>query len=316
MGNLTLQGATSGETVLSRISGLSDGDTTSNPNYFWSFDLNCRAITITNLAFDSTHTHRYGAGQHVRFLGKHLEVQYCTFRHAPNYAIEIADGNADSAAEYIHIDSNSFIDCFGDPIHVHNGSDVWIVGNYIQNSGDDAIAVVADDFEADGLKASNVHILSNNINGSQWRGIAIVTADDVHIENNFIHGGSRHGIEITPIATEHNTAFDGDVPENQWAHGVSLLNNTIQYAGYPPDHDGLFHQDACGLIQKNVRNVTATGNTIHDIKGHGIYLRWVTGAEYGSLSQIWSFGTGGAGDGIRGEGYMANISTWFYSPGN
>lgn len=315
VGNLTLLGADDGNTTLSWYS-ADAGNGSHAPQSLLNFDLNCRAIMVQQLTFDTPYTVRYGTGQHLRFVGKHLSVNYCTFRHSPNFAVQISDGNADDAPEYVHISSNSFINCNGDPIHIHNGSEIWIVGNYIENSGDDAIAIVADDFTSDGLKASGVHIISNTINGSKWRGIAVITADDVNIHGNYIHGAARHGIEIVPISSEHGTLFDGDVPENQWAHNIRITDNTIQYAGYPPDHGNNFHADAAGINQKNARNVTATGNYIHNVKGHGIYLRWITDSEYGSLSQIWSFGTSGTGDGIKGEGYLDNITTWFYYPGN
>ena len=332
IGNLALLGAGNGNTILRWTS------VNGEPQSFLYFDRNCRNISISNLTFDTTYTKRYSTGSHIKIQGSNVSIQNTSFLHAPNFSIQVGTGEGglpweSKYPQYIHIDSNRFIGSYGDAIHVNNGRDIWIVGNYVENVGDDAFAIVPDMFNdsnspAYQLKASGVHILSNNLNGSGWRGISIITAGDdsiggnIEVSGNFLHGAARHGIEVLPISVEKNQNLpDSQVPSQERPRNIQINNNTIQYAGYPPDspaHGGNFHNDADGIRLRNSNNLTVVNNTIHDIKGDGIFLEYVNTGEFGRLVQITNFGTGNIPNhnfGIQGGQGNYNIKTWFYYPG-
>ncbi len=254
--NLTLIGHSGGTTLKWNVTG--------DAHHFFLLDQDCRNIRFENLTFtswleDDSSSRDPGMGQngtswrgrqtdgnYIKIFGKHVTVNGCTFKYAPGYALKVDDWNADTADDDIAITSNSFFDNMGDPIHVHTGQNIWIVGNYINRCGDDGIAVVADEFNGttNVRKADRVYIWWNTILNSGWRGIAVITADNVDMRHNIITNTGGHGIEITSIIYEHSQSYSYPA---SWPTGFLL-------------HDGTYGSTVDAYSQNIENSITGYGS--------------------------------------------------------
>jgi predicted lipoprotein with Yx(FWY)xxD motif len=118
------------------------------------------------------------------------------------------------------IRNNSIKNSLADGIHITNGANnIDIVSNTLENTGDDAIAVVS---YVSGINyAYKINIISNHIKNSKARGIAHVGGKNVNIFANVIEGTSSSGILI-----------DQDRNYNTFpSYNTMIEDNTITGAG-------------------------------------------------------------------------------------
>jgi predicted lipoprotein with Yx(FWY)xxD motif len=99
------------------------------------------------------------------------------------------------------IRDNSFKNTLADGIHITNGSkNIEIINNTLENTGDDAIAVVS--YAANnGKLAENIRIIGNRVKNSKSRGIVHIGGKEVDILSNVMDGTSSSGILI---GQDHN----------------------------------------------------------------------------------------------------------------
>jgi parallel beta-helix repeat protein len=118
------------------------------------------------------------------------------------------------------IRSNTIRDTLADGIHITNGADsIEILDNSLENTGDDAIAVVS--YETNQKLVHNIRIIGNQIKNSKARGIAHVGGDDVTIWHNTIDGTSSSGILVDQDMHYHTHP----------SYNTSIKDNTISHAG-------------------------------------------------------------------------------------
>ncbi|QGQ94421.1 hypothetical protein EHS13_05630 [Paenibacillus psychroresistens] len=118
------------------------------------------------------------------------------------------------------IRSNTIRDTLADGIHITNGADsIEILDNILENTGDDAIAVVS--YETNQKLVHHIKISGNQITNSKARGIAHVGGDDVSIWSNTIDGTSSSGILVDQDLHFHTHP----------SYNTSIKDNTISHAG-------------------------------------------------------------------------------------
>lgn len=173
------------------------------------------------------------------------------------------------------IRNNHLIYTAADAIHMTGPSrNIEVVGNLVENAGDDGIAVVNYQAEAD----NNITIHGNMVLENRWgRGIAMVGAREVHVYDNFISGNSPDGAGIY-VASE--PAYQTAAPRN-----LLIEDNMVQDTGGPgkghgqimlwsgngPISDvtirnndvlGSKRRDLAIVLSGSMRNVTLTGNNV------------------------------------------------------
>lgn len=128
------------------------------------------------------------------------------------------------------IRNNTIKSSLADGIHITNGANhIDIINNTLENTGDDAIAVVS---YVSGINyAYKINIISNHIKNSRSRGIAHVGGKDVNIFANVIEGTSSSGILV-----------DQDRNYNTFpSYRTAIEDNTITGAGsYAPQRGNQF----------------------------------------------------------------------------
>jgi hypothetical protein len=118
------------------------------------------------------------------------------------------------------IRSNTIKNTLADGIHITKGaSDITIFNNTLDNTGDDAIAVVS--YASEQKLSQQIKIVANRITHSKARGIAHVGGKDVDIIANSIEGTSSSGILVDE---DHN--YDS-LP----SYHTRIIGNTITRAG-------------------------------------------------------------------------------------
>jgi parallel beta-helix repeat protein len=119
------------------------------------------------------------------------------------------------------IRSNTIHDTLADGIHITNGaSSIEILNNTLENTGDDAIAVVS--YESNQKLVHNIKIIGNHIKNSKARGIAHVGGNDVTIWRNTIDGTSSSGILVDQDLNFHTLpSYNTSIKDNQISHAGS-----------------------------------------------------------------------------------------------
>jgi hypothetical protein len=126
------------------------------------------------------------------------------------------------------IRSNTIHDTLADGIHITNGADsIEILNNTLENTGDDAIAVVS--YEINQKLVHNIKIIGNHIKHSKARGIAHAGGNDVSIWRNTIEGTSSSGILVDQDLHFHtlpsyNTSIKDNIISNAGSYGVKRGN--------------------------------------------------------------------------------------------
>jgi hypothetical protein len=322
--NLTVRGHANGTLLRWRVQ--NDGE----PHSFFVVDSASRNVQIENLSFTTEGYRlldgsgnqvydndsrplgvRHVDGTHIKIFGKHVRVFNCTFSWSPGHAVAVGSSSDPNDLDYIHISGNTFVNSIGDSIHVWTGSEVWIVGNTIIDSGDDAIAIYNDGYgSSDQRVPRQIHIESNNIQNGHWRGMLIGTSYDVGIWNNTIDGSARYGIEVTPVDTSYT-------PPNYWdrfPNIVIIRQNQIQRAGQVIAHQSLnsTYPDSNGVEVYSAWNVQLMDNTISQVGGFGARLRSCAQVGIGGGNSISSYGASYPGylQDITGDNYAPAPWSW------
>lgn len=255
---------------------------------------------------------RHGDGTHIKIFGKHIRVFNCHFSWSPNHAVSVNSSNDPNDLDYIHVSGNTFVNSIGDSIHVVTGSEVWIVGNVIIDSGDDAIAVYNDNYGPNDPRAPRqIHIEWNYIQSGHWRGILVGTSFDVGVWNNTIDGTARYGIEVVPVDTAYT-------PPNAWEkypNIVLIRQNQIRNTGTVIAHQtygDVYSDGSYGVEIFSSWNIQLMDNTIQQVAGYGARLRSCAQVGIGGGNSISSYNADHPGylQDITGDNYAPAPDTW------
>jgi hypothetical protein len=118
------------------------------------------------------------------------------------------------------VESNSIQNTLADSIHITDRSrDILVVGNVIQNSGDDGIAVVS--YRSQGSPVTGVRAMHNKIsNNIKGRGMSVVGGRDVRYEYNWI----RNNAAAAGLYVARERAYDTFGVSNFLAQRNGIFN--------------------------------------------------------------------------------------------
>jgi polygalacturonase len=130
-----------------------------------------------------------------------------------------------SGASHGLITNNTVKNTLADSIHnTGKSSYITIDSNYIENSGDDGIAVVS--YVGDGGLVHDIIATNNVIRNNPWgRNMSVVGGNNVTYDNNYLDGNSA-GLACIYLATEVETNYT-----TYGAANVHFSNNTIENCG-------------------------------------------------------------------------------------
>ncbi len=286
VGNLTIRSSAAGMATLkwNTETGAGGG--------FLTLNKQCRAITLAGLQFDTEVSQRFVSGSHLLIRGSNITVSHCRFYRAPGFAIYVGDGWECAAGEVpdnVHIDANIIADTFSDGIHVATAKNLYLVGNVISSTTDDAIAFINDAYYTGdvggatrGYQSENVHALWNHIERSGSRGVVVQNAIGGSIDHNTIEYTAGYGVEFQGM-----TPPSGGVPRAEdCPRSINITRNVINKSGWYPQH-----------TQVSVPREQLT--TAYQPYKHGVYLSyfnlpingsgdWVECADNSSLNNSGS----------------------------
>jgi hypothetical protein len=150
------------------------------------------------------------------------------------------------------IASNYVTGSYADAIHLTGGSrNIEVVGNLVENVGDDMFAVVS--YQSDGVLCRDI-VVRGNVGRGQWhgRGATVVGGANVQILDNDISGSYGAGVYVASEPSFLTLGVDG----------VVVRGNTIR----DPDQGGIHLANVLvwgGRPDQPVRNVEVSGNVPH-----------------------------------------------------
>jgi hypothetical protein len=319
--NLTLRSSSAGQATLKWYH--SSNSPTAEAHSFLGIDPECVNITVDNLTFDTTYTARQIDGSHMKIFGSHVTIQNSHFHHAPGYALvtqaDFVNGSPVIPHD-VHFDANTITNNFADGIHVQAGTSIYIVGNVVSNTGDDAIAVINDNYYNSSQAAyqampSDIHILSNYVEYSGWRGIVLQSVKESVVDGNQINYTAQHGLEISPLAAASTAA---DFPRR-----IAITDNAIWHAGWTPAHpnqplgdSGMYYHRAFGVYLDRFNQaiggvaqptVVCSGNGIRYHSGDSVHINASQNISFGNTAWI-----GDAGQPLTLGGSQQWADGWYY----
>ncbi|MFT3877419.1 MAG: right-handed parallel beta-helix repeat-containing protein [Propioniciclava sp.] len=208
-------------------------------------------------------------------------VSRCSTTGTEGVGIYVGFGSTAGRIEGCHIRDSK-----ADGIHITGESrDIAVVGNQIETTGDDGIAVVS--YLTDTGICQSVSITGNTIRHSHSRGIAVVGGNTITIGANSIDTTRNAGIYIAEessygIRSTTNVSITGNT-----INRANTYNATTNYAGI----------QVVGSSPANpVRAITITGNTVVGAAWHGI----MAGSGTPGCSAITITGNTVIGAGVTG----------------
>lgn len=251
--------------------------TTGAAGKFLKIDNTCSFVTIANMAFTGSATVA-GGDVGIRFYCSDSRIQNVEMSGCSEFAIHI--GGDDGGTVY-----SDRVQVFGCYIHdtkldgIHAGAvrDVHIDHCDVRNTGDDAVAFVADTNGNGTIRGS---ITNCDIYNAGKRGIAVLEATDFLVATNLINTTQKPGIEIgrydnarAGSATAYNerglvtgnklyntTTVAGDIGNISlnWCNDVTAANNLVDT---PATGSGIAYIDVTHTVirDNNLRNLPAYG---------------------------------------------------------
>lgn len=217
------------------------------------------------------------------------------------------------------IRGNTIRNTLADGIHLTGRSQyIEVEDNELENTGDDAIAVVS--YERDGALTKYVKIVGNSVRNSHARGIAHVGGYQVEIRDNRIDGTSSSGIlvdrdiNVRTFAAVHTSIADnvvsragtfGDKKGNQFgieiSHGgggdVTIEDNRVTGAA----GRGMSVSARNAVIRRNV--VTGSGDSGLQVDASGCVI---VGNLFERNGTFGFYSAGGDGLTIKGNRFADN----------
>lgn len=167
--------------------------TTGAAGGFMSVDNTCSFVDIFNLSFKGSATSS-GGDVGIRFYASDSRIQNVEISGASEFAIHLSgDGGGTVYSDRVQVFGCYIHDTKLDGIHAGAVRDVHIDHCDVRNTGDDAIAMVAD---TNGNGTIRGHITNCDVYNSGRRGIVALEALDFLIANNTIHITQKPGIEV------------------------------------------------------------------------------------------------------------------------
>jgi parallel beta-helix repeat protein len=184
-------------------------------------------VVVTGVTFEGIGYERLSSGTASKILvqGKQVQLLGNHIKGGASAGIFVAD-----AHDFL-IRDNTVENTLSDGIHITKGSSNGIVmGNTVQRTGDDMIAVVSHKKDALKPACSDIVIAHNRLLGNDWgRGIAVVGGTNITIENNHIenvnsaaaihvaHEDSYNTMNVSDVLVQGNRIMRNQLPP--WVRG-------------------------------------------------------------------------------------------------
>lgn len=241
--------------------------TTGAAGGFLSVDNTCSFVDIFNLSFKGSATSS-GGDVGIRFYASDSRIQNVEISGASEFAIHLSgDGGGTVYSDRVQVFGCYIHDTMLDGIHAGAVRDVHIDHCEVRNTGDDAIAMVADTTGNGTIRGS---ITNCDIYNAGKRGIAVLEATDFLVATNTIHTTQKPGIEIgrydnvrTGSATAYNerglvtgnklyntitvSSDIGNISLN-WCKKVTASNNRVDT---PAKGSGIAYVDVSDCVIRN-----------------------------------------------------------------
>jgi len=152
----------------------------------------CSYVTIRDLSFYGSATIR-GSGIHIRFYPQYGQIVNCYFTGCSDFAVHLSNSSTTVYSEGLAVIGCTIFAPLGDGIHVGNAKDFVVMGNTLINTGDDSIALVADNT---GYGPQRGAVTGNTIFNGSVRGISVLECSDIEVSGNNITTTVNAGIEL------------------------------------------------------------------------------------------------------------------------
>jgi len=247
--------------------------TTGAPGNFLEIDGSCQFVKIVNLAIVGAATVR-GSGVGLRLYSSDSQVSGCYFKGCSDFAIHVAgNGGGTAYSERVSVYGNHFDAPLGDGIHLGAVKDGLVYGNLLVNTGDDSIALVADDTAYPPLRCT---VIGNHIYNAGARGITVLEAQDFLVADNHVYTSVLAGIEVNRFNSTSAYNTRGKVSGNKVYNSATTLGPIgaigLYWVSQVECSDNYVDTPATGsgIAYLDVLNVTIKGNTIKGAPAYGI----------------------------------------------
>ena len=237
------------------------------------FESSCSFVNVLNLRFTGNNAVR-ASGCHIRLHAADSSISGCYFQGCSDFAVFIGHESTPTAAvARVNFVDNIVNAPLGDGIHVMNATEVLIASNQFHSTGDDSIAVVADD---PGSYPSRIHIVGNLVVSSQFRGIAILEALECLVSGNHVYSTAGAGIEVNRLnsTTRYNVRIK--IQDNKFYYTTGVLGprgsawlNFMQQ-GTVINNSFEDIQTGSGIAMLDLQNTVIAGNYFRNIPSRGI----------------------------------------------
>jgi hypothetical protein len=182
----------------------------------------CNRVEFHDIAFTGTSSVR-GNGCHIRLFSNSSGVYNCEFGGCSDFGVQCGGTGGWQAG--VEIIGNVFNYTLGDGVHIGACVFVLIEGNLFNDTGDDAIGIVADDpaYQPNRILINANNIFNAGMSGTSGVGIRVAEGVDVTITSNRVYVSQGEGIRITRYLS--TTTFNAR---------IFVANNAIIYANQIP----------------------------------------------------------------------------------
>lgn len=210
-GKYLIAGTLSGFSSLNTVTVWGEGAELYNTGHGNTFVFagTCTNINVTGLRFTGDATVRAN-GIHIRMYCSNSSITNCYFQGCSDFAIHLSN-DAGTYSTNVLVANNVINGSLGDGIHfgaVYNGQ---AIGNVISNTGDDALAAIADDVTRPPARISFIGNIASQVGngGSHACGVRINEGTDILIEANNFYVTQQSAIEVNRYLS--TTAYNARV---------------------------------------------------------------------------------------------------------
>ncbi len=199
------------------------------------FDETCSNIEVCGLRFTGTASVRAN-GIHIRMAANNSTIHDNWFSGCSDFSVLVSQGTGTGWVDQVSVTHNHFGASLGDGVHVGAAINTIVDGNNFQGTGDDSIAVIADDASHKPVRTSVTNNLVYNAGtGGSGCGLRIAEATDLTVENNSFTVTTEAAIFIgryTSTTTYNNRLLIADNKIMTSTNGGAgmLAGITIQFA--------------------------------------------------------------------------------------
>jgi len=241
----------------------------------FNFDNTCSQITMRDFALIGSATIR-GSGCHIRmYASSNAEIRNLYISGCSDFGIHLSNaaGSSSTYSTGFSVVGCTIYATLGDGIHVGNVSDFNIEDNNLIYTGDDSIALVADNV---GYGPMRGIVSGNEIYNGQIRGIAVLECTDITVEDNGINTTVAAGIELGRYTstTAYNTrckVLGNRCYNNNTTLGPLGAINAYFCSGCDVDDNKVDSPSTgSGIAYLDIQNTSISFNTIKNCPAYGI----------------------------------------------